>query len=299
MQKVNINGCLVFFFNPCCETFGFKIELQEPVVLSASGSIIVDVEAFSVGINIGSDDININPLSNINLAGFSPVIGSWSLPPILDQFVSISNQNLCAKLGVPGSSIGLDFCVALNNFTAAISGVNVCPRLTISFGNQKLLDISYTALSDNLPECLSLTFLPTCSHNGAAIPPDIIQLFKSGDSNNDQKIILEELEKAKALLGIFESKAANTESFVKMDANNDGGVDFTEFASYTKVQTEVYEQSPSGRKDSTTYSRGDIAIAVIVTMIGTALIVCAVLVGVAQRKGVVNIGWLGKIIPSK
>jgi len=298
--KLNINGCLVFFFNPCCETFGLRIALDNPVLLSATGSLQVELKALSYG--GGTNNLGLSPSSNINLGGFSPVIGSWNLPPILDQFVSVSDQALCANLGIPGTNFALKFCVALGNFSAGVSGVNVCPRLTISLGNQKFLDISYTALSDNkLPKCLSLSFLPICTHNGAKVSPDIVQLFKSSDSNNDQKISLLELEKAKALLGIFEPKSTSTASFSKMDSNSNGEVDFVEFDKYTAKQSEVYSQtSESGKqKQSKSFSAAHIAIAVIVTMVGTGLIVAAVLVGVAQRKGVINISWLSKVIKPK
>ena len=39
--NVQIDGCLVFFFNPCCKTFGLKVVLDDPVVLSATGSLHV------------------------------------------------------------------------------------------------------------------------------------------------------------------------------------------------------------------------------------------------------------------
>jgi hypothetical protein len=39
--NVDVNGCLQFFFNPCCETMGLRITLDDPVVLSATASISV------------------------------------------------------------------------------------------------------------------------------------------------------------------------------------------------------------------------------------------------------------------
>jgi len=300
--KMNVNGCLSFFFNPCCETIGLRVSLDDPVVLSATASVNAEVEAFSFGSSIGSNNININPLEGINLGGFSADIGKWALPPVLDQVAALAvrKQQYCASLGVPGlSDLSLQFCIVLNNFTANAFGVNVCPRLTIYFGSTKLLDISYSSVVGGT-QCLSLGFTPQCSHNGSTVSPDVVQLFKSIDSNSDFKFGTDELAKLKALLGIYSSKSSNSDAFSTMDTNGDGEVDFTEFQKYTTTQSETYASNPTTPSHSKkTFSGGIVALAVIMTIIGTTLIVVASLAIFVHYKGIIKIEWLGKIVPSK
>lgn len=301
--KVNIDGCLEFYFNPCCETLGLRFVLDDPLELSITGGFQANIEAFNaLGFDIGDTSINFNPLNYLNLAGFSPTLGSWLLPPIFDTFLNteMTSTKFCENLSLPGGIVELKFCVELNNFTASIFGVNVCPRITIYYGNNKLLDISYNSIfpGTNTSQCLTLSFLPKCSVNGATVPPDVIQLFKSIDVNNDFKLTSPELEKAKALLGIFSTPTDNSFSFAKMDVNNNGDVEFNEFQAYTTVQNQTFTASPTLGEPSKTYSPGDIALAVIMTMLGTGLVVAAALIIFAQYKGIIKLEWLGKVVPT-
>jgi len=241
----------------------------------------VELEAFSFGVTAGSNNINLSPLNNINLSGFSPVIGAWNLPPILDQFISISEEKFCANLGLPGTTVGLDFCVVLNNFTAGVYGVSVCPRLTITFGTVKIFDVSYSALAPGSAECLTLSFFPTCSYNGATVSPDILQLFKSADGDNNHLMTEKEMSRVTALLGSNSDSA----SFNKMDANKDGQVDFAEFQIYASIQAQAFDLNNKlvGHKG---FSGGDIAAAVLVTMCGTIIIIGIFIVGYLQYKGI-------------
>jgi len=291
--KMQIDGCLEFFFNPCCETFGVRFRLNDPILLSATGSFEVDLEAFgSLGIKIGDSHINFSPLNNISLGGFAPKLGEWLLPPVLDTTSTIASAktDYCASLSVPGdSSLGISFCVILNNLTTVNNGVTVCPRLTLTIGSQTLLDLSYTGTNGS---CLHLSYVPLCQHSGSTVAPTIVQLFKSIDVDNDYKFTLSELNKLTGLLGI----SSDSSSFSQMDSNKDGTIDFTEFQNYTKVQA---TQDPNSGSSSKQYSPGDIALAVTMTLIGTTIVVSAILLVFAQYKGMINLQWLGKVVPTK
>jgi len=101
----------------------------------------------------------------------------------------------------------------------------------------------------------------TTSSGGSSITvsPDIINLFKSIDLNNDYKIAISELIKSKALLGSFYDEKASQNSYTKMDTNSDVQVDFQE---YTTEQASNYAASPYVI-EKTTFSQGHIALAII------------------------------------
>jgi hypothetical protein len=262
----------------------------------------VSIQAFNaLGFSAGTDDIKIDPLSDIKL-GSGLVVGSWKLPSILDPFIStsMSNEQMCASFGLPGGIAALKFCVELRNFTASIYTVNVCPRVTIHLGPQKIFDVSYTKLvpgSADVPECLALSFVPMCSHAGESVAPDIIQLFRSIDVNNDFKIVFDEIIKSKALLGIYNTKDSNSLAFAQLDGDSNREVNFQEFQSYTTAQSQNFQNTPY-TENTTTYSRGDLALAVIMTILATAIVVGIAIVVIAQYKGIVKIEKLEKFIPS-
>jgi len=296
--NIDISGCLQFYFDPCCETVGLRFILNNPLVLSAQASFGVSL---SSDIDSGSTSISFDPEVPITIPGFSGVIGSWKLPSILDNIAAdlpLQDQ-YCATLPLPADLSPVKFCVVLGNFSASSYNIEVCPRLTVSYGSTLLLDLSYSNATSKAG-CLHLGYVPQCTRGSTVVASNIVQLFKSTDLDNDYKLVLDEIQRSKALLGIFTTQAASVADFIQMDTNSDGVVDFPEFQQYTAAKAQTYATTPyADSKTSKIYTPGDVALAVIMTLLATSVVVAVVLVAVAQYKGIIKLEWLNRVIPSR